>query len=897
MTQPAEKIQTFLETSPSYLKSDLLNCSLTGDKVAAVKSYLKDCHLKLFQKMDEKVPASRLVQLFSLWMDQLITGLYHRALEESQAHGVLQAPLALLAQGGYGRAELNLYSDIDLLFVYDHPSKKALEAVIHNMLYPLWDAKLKVGYATRTLEECSHAMQEDVRAMSSMLDARFLAGDRDLGQKFFQLIESKTASPRALKKFIRAKLEETEERLKKFGGSVYVVEPNLKESEGGLRDWHLLRYFARMATKSVQLEDWVRSGSLNNEEAEELRRALEFLWEVRNRLHRLAQKAQDQLSFSFQAPLAEEMGFVSDENKLAAEKFMQSYYGHAADLQRLRFEVTRKILKPPHSSWQRFKNTFRPSLSEFFLNVSGEIFPKSFRKIETHPEQIVQAFALAAKKKLTLEEGFKAWIRRHLNLVDQNYRCNPQVCALLREMFADVATIGDTLWEMHDCGLLGVLLPEFGEILHQTQHDFYHVYTVDTHSIKAVQELGRLKNGVYDEDFPQWKQALKEIQNPSVLVLGTLFHDIGKGKGGRHSEVGAELAETIMTRLGYATQEIEEVKFLVLSHLIMPHLSQRRDLEDVNLIHQFANTMESLERLNLLFILTWADIRAVGPEVWTPWKGSLLSELYEKTKQIFTTGDFTKERAVAIMEAKIAQVLKLRPKRFVEAELEKYLHIMPPRYFLAFSPEEILSHFEWIDGHEEPHFAFHHQARLPGKYNEVMLYTLNTPRLFEQVTGVMASHQINILGLEQFFTSQGEALLVLKVTDSHGELLTEERRFKNLEKELRQVLLEGRAISPQFRQTILYSKKPTHRAPRVEIDQDVSPYYTVIDIYTGDRVGLLYDLAKLMRRLGLFVEVSKITTKVDQVSDSFYVKDVFGGKIRERAKVKKIREEILAALE
>lgn len=896
MSTNADKIKTFLESSPSYLKANLLPCSLEGDKVAAVKAYLQEARMGLFKKMDEKVPASRLVQLYSLWMDQLITGLYRKAWEDSQALGVLEAPLALFAQGGYGRTELNLYSDIDLLFIYEKPSSKSLEAIIHNMLYPLWDAKIKVGYATRTLSECSRIMQEDVRALSSMMDGRFLSGDQELAKSFFRLVESKTASHKSLKNFIGAKLNETDERLNKFGGSVYVVEPNLKESEGGLRDWHMLRYFARMATKSTQMEAWLHSGLLSNEEAEDLRRALEFLWEVRNRLHRMAHKAQDQLAFEFQAPLAAEMGFVSDDNKLAAEKFMQTYYGHAADLQRLRVEVTRRILKPPRSSWQRFKNTFRPSLGEYFLNISGKVFPKSFRKIESNPIQIVGAFAIAAKKKLKLEEGFKSWIRRRLNLIDEAYRRDPQVCQWMREMFADVSTIGDTLEEMHDCGLLGVLLPEFGEILHQTQHDVYHVYTVDTHSIKAVQELGWLKNGVYDEEFPKWKQALGEVHSSTVLVLSTLFHDIGKGKGGRHSEVGAVLADTIMTRLGYDKDLIEQVKFLVLSHLMMPHLSQRRDLEDMNLIHQFARTMEDMQRLNLLFILTWADIRAVGPDVWTPWKGSLLLELYEKTKEVLTTGDFTQERAAKVAKIKTAGVLKIRPKRLNEKKLSAYLLAMPPRYFLAFEPEEILSHFEWTQQSNDPHFAFHQQINLEGRYNEVMVYTLNTPRLFEQITGVMAANQMNILALEQFFNKQGEALLVFKVTDPQGEPLSEARRFKNLEAEIRQVLLLGKKLSPQFRQTLLYHKTRGHRASRVEIDQDVSPYYTVIDIFTDDRVGLLYDLAKLMRRLGLFVEVSKITTKVDQVSDSFYVKDIFGSKIQAKAKVKRIKEEIIQAL-
>ena len=899
MSLAKEKIETLTESSPSYLKSLLIPLELAGDLAEGVKCYLRDCRQTIYDKMDEKVPASRLVRLQSLMMDQLITSLYRRGFEESQVQGGPPVPIALFAQGGYGRAELNLFSDIDLLFVYEGKSKKSLETVVNRMLYPLWDAKEEVGYATRTLDDCSRAMQDDVKVMSSIMDARFLAGDQEIARKFFRFLESKTSSARTLKRFMKGKLHETEERLQKFGGSVYVVEPNLKESEGGLRDWHTLRYFAWLATKSSKMEDWIRAGLINNEEAEQLRRALEFIWEVRNHLHRKTRKEQDQLDFEFQKPLAIELGFETGGGKLEAEKFMQTYYSHAANLLRLREEISRRIQTPPQSTWSRLKNHFRPSLSDFFINVNKEVLPKSFRRVESHPIEIVRAFSLAQKKKLVLDEGFKSWISRHLHLVDDAYRNNSEVGRIMQEMFEDVSGIGKTLWEMHDCRFLGVLIPEFGEILHQTQHDVYHVYTVDTHSIKAVQELSKLKNGEYDKEFPVFKLAMGEVKSPSALVLGTLFHDIGKGKGGRHSEVGAKLAQTIMTRLGYSDQKRAQVEFLVLSHLIMPHLSQRRDLEDMNLIHQFARTMENFERLNLLFILTWADIRAVGPEVWTPWKGSLLRELYEKTRSVMEKGEFPADRAIAVMEGVKAKVLETAPKRINKEKVQVYMDSMPPRYFLAASVEEILEHFEWLENAEDKNFVLRQTPNIRGKFNELFIYTYNSPHLFEQVTGVMAANQVNILGFEQFYNNEGEALLLLRVTDHRGGLLEEERRFKNLERDLKSIV-RGKVSLEDYSKSrsrpTYFGKKASGKPPRVEVDQDVSPYYTVIDIYADDRIGLLYNLARMMRKLHLFVEVSKIATKVDQVSDAFYVKDIFGHKINDRDKVKTIKNTLSEVL-
>ena len=900
MMQAVEKVKSFSETSPTYLRDELVPLDLSGDLVAGVKDYIQACRARIYQRMDEGIHSTRLVQVLSLMMDRLVTELYRRGFEESQVMGLPTTPITLFAQGGYGRAELNIFSDIDLLIVYEGKNPKAIEPIINKMLYPLWDAKLEVGYSIRNLQDCAVAMEKDIRVKSSILDARFLAGDRDLARKLYNFLEEKTASTRAMKQFIRAKLNENEERLKRYGTSVYINEPNLKESEGGLRDWHTLRYFARLATKSAQMDDWIRAGLINNEEADLINRAVEFLLEVRNRLHRLKGNSDDQMVFASQKTLATDLGFETGGGKLEAEKFMQTYYMHAANLFRLNGEVTRRILTPPRSFLSQVKNKFRPSLSEFFLRVNDKVIPKSFRRVEAHPVEMVRAFALAQRKQITLDDGFKSWISRHLNLVDENYRQDPEVTALMREMIADISGIGKTLAEMHDCRLLGVLLPEFGEILHQTQHDVYHVYTVDAHSIKAVQELSALKNGEYDEEFPIFKQALEQVENDGILVLGTLFHDIGKGKGGSHSEVGAQLAQRIMQRLDYPEPERAMVEFLVLSHLMMPHLSQRRDLEDVNLINQFARTIGDKERLNLLFILTWADIRAVGPDVWTPWKGDLLIHLYEKTMNVLEKGEFTPERAREVMEVAKKEIIKIAPEILNGDDLKIYLNRMPPRYFLACTSEEILQHFEWISTTPEKKIILQQIPNRRGDYNEVFIRTVNSPRLFEQVTGVLAANQVNILALEQFFDNHGEAVLLLKVTDQRNHLLDEARRFDAVEADLEEIVSGKISVEDYYTRRgrpTLYQRKGSHKPSNVEIDQDVSPYYTVIDIYADDRIGLLYDLASVMRKLNLFVEVSKISTKVDQVTDAFYVKDIFGHKINDRGKIKTVKVSILAVLD
>jgi len=892
-------IQTLSETSPKYLTSFLVDFNPGPDVTASVKKYLEECREVIYRRIDERMPSARIVRLQSLMVDRLIVSLFKLGFEESQAQGVVPVPLALFALGGYGRAELNLYSDIDLLFVYQGKASRQIEFVTKKMLYPLWDSQVEIGYSIRTLADCKKVMKEDARAMSSMLDARFLAGDRTIAEKFMAFLEEEFSSSKALKNFVEIKTREMKERLKRFGGSVYVLEPNLKESEGGLRDWHMLRYYARIALKTADQNEWVNRGLLKEEELDQLTRAVDFLWDVRNRLHRLAARNQDQLAFGFQEPIAVQMGYETGGGTLGVEKFMQAYYSHAANLHRLLAEVTRRLMKPYESALSRLKRRIKTSLDKNFFVVDGKIHPRHFEELERHPVEIARLFYLAQSHRLEIDAEVKSWIGRHLYLVDDAYRRDPAVTGMIREMFADVGGIGKSLWAMHDSRFLGAMLPEFGDILYQTQHDVYHVYTVDTHSLLAVEELSKLKNGVYDQEFPLFKQAHEEVEKPGCSTLGVLFHDIGKGKGGNHSERGAEIAQAITLRLGYSEEERKEIEFQVRSHLLMPHISQRRDLGDANLIAQFARSMGNLDRLNMLFILTWADIRAVGPEVWTPWKGALLSELYVKTRKVLESKEYSPERAADIGKQVKAQVMEAADPSQV-AGLRAYLDSMSPRYFLIHDAGTILQHYRSVKDLPTEGFIFEAAPEPKENLNRLLIFTFNNPRLFEQVTGVMAANQINILALEQYFSSNGEALLLLKVTDQRGGPIQEERRFEALKKDLQEVL-HGRISMEKYamlhRGPAYFQKKVAQaKPPRVEIDNDVSAYYTVIDIYANDRVGLLHDLARAMTQLGLYIEVSKISTKVDQVADVFYVKDIFGHKITDAKKVSSIKKTLLNSL-
>jgi [protein-PII] uridylyltransferase len=433
------------------------------------------------------------------------------------------------------------------------------------------------------------------------------------------------------------------------------------------------------------------------------------------------------------------------------------------------------------------------------------------------------------------------------------------------------------------------------------QHDLYHVYTVDTHSIFAVDELSKLASDVYDEKFPSYKKALLSVQRKDLLSFGLLFHDIGKGEGGNHSVIGAKMTHVILSRFGYSQIDQEVVEFLVISHLIMPHLSQRRDLEDQQLIAEFAKSVKTLERLNMLYVLTWADIRAVSAEAWTDWKGNLLTELYEKTKNVILGQelyeDYVRRRVVDVRRA----ILERMKSKVDFIDLEAFLETMSPRYVMAHNDDEIVTHYNLINEFQGGTFLFHEQE-IPGtSVSEVLIYTLNNPRLLPLVTGVTLALGINILVLEVFTLKNGYIFLKLSLQSAMQSSLSAGLLVENLKQNLNDVFLGvknvNQLIAKRKKPQILIKQSVQRAATKIQIDNDVSAYYTVIDIYTHDRIGLLYDIIRCLAENGCYVEVSKISTKVEQVVDSFYVKDIFGHKITSKDKLTEIKTALFAVID
>lgn len=810
--------------------------------------------------------------------------------------------VAILAVGGYGRDEMSPYSDVDLLFLHQEKSPKPVQELIEKILYPLWDESFELGYAVRNLKECFELMQRDQTIFTGLLESRHIAGFEDYTQALNTKVQELCADEKFRTTFLEDKIDERRQRLKKFGGSVYILEPSVKEAEGSLRDLHLIRWIQTVFQIPGGFSGLAQHGYLSSEEADFLEDCLAFFLQVRELIHKIEKKKKDQLTFVIQVQIAETLGYKDTESSRAVEKFMQDYYSKASQVSHLCKILLKKIPQKKKSLLESLLKTFKSKdLGTDFQAVDDQIFFKDQLAISQKPETLMQVFRLIQKHDLSLNYETLEAVTQHLFLVDDDFRNNTTTSETFKEIMSDLARLGKTFFAMFETHFFEEYIPEFKHLKNRVQHDIYHVYTVDMHSIFALEELSRLYEGAYDDEFPVFKQALMEVKRNDVLSLGLLFHDVGKGKGGSHSEKGAIMAGEIADRLGYSQEDKNDIEFLVLGHLLLSHISQRRDLEDPHLVHELAKTLKTVDRLNMLFVLTWADIRAVSSEAWTEWKGTLLSQLYQKTREVLEGSDMAHDKTQVRLSHLREDLIENLKDDLDRKDLEDFLDNISPRYLFAHEDAEVELHFDLIRKHKKDGFFVYETPLKEAHYSEVLVFTYNNPRVLSLVTGVMMSLDINILGLEVFFMADGFILVKLLLQTQTGEDLSKSRSAGRMQDALRQVFKGELDIEKQIerqKQPTFLAKAPVQRAEnRIDIDNDVSPYYTIIDVQTHDRTGLLYEILRTLADQGCYVEVSKISTKVDQVVDTFYVKDIFGHKISGKPKLKEIKDALMGIIQ
>lgn len=864
----------------------------------ASRAYL-DHHQKLIREQHRAgASGSRVVADLTRMFDELISTLFNGVTADLKEGGLGQC--ALIALGGYGRKELNPRSDIDIMFYYSGRDCGYAENVSQRMLYLLWDLGLDVGYSVRTQQDCLDMADRDVTARTALLDSRFLAGDHQLYESYLKDVLALVMN-RNTQNFIRQKNDENEKRREKYGSSVYLLEPNIKEGEGGLRDLHSALWIARVKYKAADLKDLMIKGVISEREFKEFEQAFDYLWRIRNELHYLTTRKSDQMQFNHQEKIAEFLGYQNNRKALAVEQFMQDYYFHATKTEHLASSLVARIVQMDKSTNRLLGYMTRRQIEHDFYILRGELRVTGAEVFAKDPGQMMRAFLLSQRHQVPMSFDLKGMIRDHLHLINDKVRRTREVNETFFEILRSTREVGKTLREMHHLQFLNHYIPEFGRIFCKVQHDLYHTYTVDTHTLFAVEEILKLRSGAYADSHPVLTRLANDIEKPELLLLSVLFHDIGKGEGKDHSNKGADMMPTVARRFGLNREDSSRLEFLVRHHLTMAHISQRRDLHDDQLILQFARNMGMSENLKMLYLLTFADLRAVGPDVWSDWKGMLLHELYEKTYQVLEKGDFEMEKRSEKLRNRRRKILETLQDEYDGRVVREHLRAMSTRYLMSYRSAEIVEHLRLSLGRGRQSLVLkveHDQRR---GYSQVTISTLDIPGLFSKITGVMAANAINILGAQIHTRSNGEALDILQVSAKSGGPIQNPSKWKRVQEELTAVV-EGRArvdeLVSKRRPPAFMTDRPRPRFPnRVEFDNEVSSQYTVIDIFAHDKIGLLYNITKTLKELGLYIGVSKISTKVDQVADVFYVQDIFGQKVLQDDKIAEAKKRLLACLD
>ncbi len=812
--------------------------------------------------------------------------------------GELGSPVAIAAVGGYGRREMAIHSDVDLLFLHAGELSAHGEAIAKRVQLWLWDANVAVGGAVRSLDETLALGREEASVCTAILDARFLSGDTALFHEFGDRVRRELLDDP--ERFVAERWQALRERHAKFGDSLYLLQPNVKEGAGGLRDYHTAWWAASALVPSLRsVEDLLHVGLFSETEMDEYGAALDFLWRVRNEMHLVAGRKSDQMGFELQEQIAQAFAYEEDESELPVERFMGAYYRHARVVSSLSEVVISQsaaraapqVVRPPT---REVEEGFR--LAEDHLEIPHAAH------LRQRPVRLLRAFAVAQDHQVPLSRTALRLVRDNLDAVDDGLRHDPEAAATLLRILDSEHRVMRSLMAMNECGLLGRYLPEWEHIVCRWQHVMHHTYTVDVHSIFLVEELRRLWRGKYAKAHPELTELVRSVADRPALFLGALLHDIGKGLGGDHSNKGEGLARRCLERLGFDPERIDRIAFLVRQHLLMSHVAQRRDLSDPRVVVEMARVAGDRENLRNLYLVTFADIRACSPTGWTEWKGQLLRELYERTAEFLESGRDDPERALEQIEARVetrrdGARRELRQLGVADAKVAAFFEMMPRRYFVSHTPRQIARHGRVLLAYDRQRPFASAVREMRGGFSEFIFCALDVPGLYANVAGCLTAAGINILGSHVYTTRTGLALEVYRVTTPTGG--DEEKRlvWERLEELLGRVVAEEESvfeILKRRRRPLGATRTISHTPPSVSVSNDESDFYTIVDVSANDRLGLLYDLVHTLTEHGLEIYTSKATTILDQVADTFYVKDRKRRKLTDADAVARLQRDLFA---
>jgi [protein-PII] uridylyltransferase len=806
--------------------------------------------------------------------------------------------VCLLGVGGYGRGEMAPHSDVDIAFLTPWKQTGWVDQVIEAMLYTLWDLGLKVGHSSRSLDDMARLAKSDLTIRTALLESRFIWGDERLNDEASARFRKEVVAGTD-RDFVAAKLEERNERHRRMGDSRYVVEPNVKEGKGGLRDLHTLFWIGKYVHRVDAVEGLVGAGLLTTEELQQFQRAENFLWAVRCHLHLVAGRAEERLTFDYQREIAERMHFATRPGKSAVERFMHYYFLQAKTVG----DLTGLFLAHLDEQFARAGRRFtlaaiprRPRKLNGFRLVRGRLGLPSDSFFGEDPVRLLEIFALAERHGLEIHPNAVRAARRDAKLIDAKVRRDQRANALFLDVLTSRNDPETVLRWMNEAGVFGRFVPDFGRVVAQTQFDMYHHYTVDEHTIRAIGLLARIERGELAEDHPIATTLIRQIVSRRVLYVAVLLHDIAKGRGGDHSVLGAEIAEQLCPRLGLSPAETETVAWLVRHHLLMSATAFKRDLSDFKTVLDFAEAVQSPERLKLLLVLTVVDIRAVGPGVWNSWKRQLLADLYDGAEQVLRLGhkQTGRKERIQAKQAELNQRLG-----WSDLTAKAYARRMPEAYWIAEPVDVLEANARQVVAAGERELSIEASVDPDRGATLVTVYAADHPGLFYRIAGAIHLAGGSIIDARIHTTRDGMALDNFLVQDPFGKPFDEASRLKRLSAGIED------ALTNRARLTERLAAKPLPRpranafpiAPNVLIDNHASNRFTVIEVNARDRPALLYALAFGLFQSKVTIHSAHIATYGERAVDTFYVTDLLGAKIAAPARLKALEKRLLEAAE
>jgi len=814
------------------------------------------------------------------------------ACEKAKAMEGMPDDISVVALGGYGREQMSPCSDIDILLLHRGKVGEKQEAFIKNFTTVMWDIGTNPGIQIKGLKDVTKAAMEDEVIRTSLIDNRYLFGSKKDYEAFVKIINDRVME-KGKTEFLMMKIDGVRNRNSKFRDSIFRLQPNIKEGTGGIRDVNTIYWICKILYKTSNLQETVKNNILTQQEYEQLMENCQFLFGVRHELHYFHNRKYDVMTLEAQMDISKNLGYAGTHSVKSVELFMRDYYLRAKQTA----EITQKVINRTLvklSARKMIRRTYISKLSDGYAQYANTLTATSKDIFKENPKKLITVFSYAANKGLKISDSMCELIRDNVYIIDNEYLKEHGKTFL--KAIGNFPNSFRIVSDMYKCRVLQMIIPEFGELECRPQFDYYHHYTVDEHTVLALSYIDKIASSI-PPSLTEYQEAMTKLNRKDLLALSILLHDIGKGQGKNHSIVGAMMSKTICKRLGMNMDDIDTICSLVEHHLLMSHIAQRRDLHDIDVIEHFTSFLNNDEELRLLFLLTYADMNAVGGATFNEWKNSLLKELYTKSESSLNNESLQEnfEMVVDRRRQKLEERLKARPEIFELSKTidDEYLYSTKAVHIIRY-----LGMAENVSDQNDVVIEIDQRSELDTI--EVIVCAKDRPGLLSRICGALSSFAYNIKWAKIYTLENNITIDNILIDNPFAGRKMPETKQESLKQRIVETIKDNKDIAEQINQSGSPLKKPAQvfsKKDKIVFDNDVSSNYTVVDIYAKDRLGLLYDILCTFARLKLNVARAKISTDVDRVVDSFYLFDSSGEKLLDQKMLDIIEEELSKEIE